>query len=62
MGISAALVVKAAESGGGRIVVVDAIDDAAQRFYEHFNFNPIQNHRGRLVMKISTAAAAVRSP
>lgn len=53
-------VTKAAEIGGGRLIVVDAIDDEAFEFYEHFDFIPVKNRRGRLVMKMSTAASALR--
>ena len=53
--------VSAAEIGGGRLIVVDAIDDAAYEFYKHFDFIPVQNRRGRLVMKMSTAASALRA-
>ena len=45
--------------GGGRVIVVDAIDDNAPSFYEHFGFKPIPDTAGRLVMKASTAAASV---
>ena len=54
-------VVRAAEIGGGRLIVVDAIDDAADEFYEHFDFIPVKNRRGRLVMKMATAASALRA-
>jgi hypothetical protein len=30
-------------SAGARLVVVDALDDEAQRFYEHFHFAPVKN-------------------
>lgn len=39
-------VVRAAEIGGGRLIVVDAIDDEAYAFYEHFDFMPVKNRRG----------------
>lgn len=55
-------VVRAAEISGGRLIVVDAIDDAAQQFYEHFGFIPVNNRPGRLVMKVSTVEAARRQP
>ncbi len=51
--------VAASEIGGGRIIVVDAIDDEAQSFYEHFHFIPVRNRERRLVMKVSTAAKAL---
>lgn len=54
-------VVRAAELGGGRLIVVDAIDNEAYEFYEHFDFIPVKNRRGRLVMKMSTAASALRA-
>jgi GNAT superfamily N-acetyltransferase len=54
-------VVKAAEIGGGRLIVVDAKDDEAYEFYGRFDFTPVKNRRGRLVMKMSTAASALRA-
>lgn len=45
--------------GGGRVIVVDAIDDNARSFYEHFGFKSLPETGGRLVMKASTAAASV---
>lgn len=52
-------VVAAAEIGGGRLIVVDAIDAEAETFYVHFGFAPVKNREGRLVMKVSTAAKAL---
>jgi GNAT superfamily N-acetyltransferase len=46
----------AADRAGGRVIVVDAIDDAAHRFYLHHDFRAIE-HSNRLVMKLATAAA-----
>lgn len=45
--------------GGGRVIVVDAIDDAAHGFYEHFGFRPTPSSPGRLIIKASTAAASL---
>jgi GNAT superfamily N-acetyltransferase len=45
--------------GGGRVIVVDAIDDRARAFYEHFGFRPVAGDQNRLVMKASTAAASL---
>lgn len=45
--------------GGGRLIVVDAIDLRAHGFYEHFGFRPLPEGDARLVMKASTAAASV---
>lgn len=54
-------IVRAAEIGGGRLIVVDAIDDEAYEFYEHFDFIPVKSRKGRLLMKVSTAASALRA-
>jgi GNAT superfamily N-acetyltransferase len=51
-------IVAAAANAGGRLIAVDALDDAAHSFYRHHNFQPIQGSR-RLVMKIATARAAL---
>ena len=45
--------------GGGRVIVVDAIDDRAAAFYEHFGFRAIPANPNRVVMKASTAAASL---
>jgi hypothetical protein len=56
-------VVHASRSAGGRIVVVDAIDDRAAAFYAHHGFRPITNNPRRLVMKMSSARAILdRTP
>jgi GNAT superfamily N-acetyltransferase len=49
-------IVNAAARAGGRVIVVDAIDDAAHRFYRHHGFRAVE-HSNRLVMKLATAAA-----
>lgn len=51
--------VAASEIGGGRLIVVDAIDGEAQSFYEHYHFVPVRSRERRLVMKVSTAAKAL---
>ena len=51
-------IVAAATNAGGRLIAVDALDDAAHGFYRHHHFQPIQGSR-RLVMKIATARAAL---
>ncbi len=51
--------VAASEIGGGRLIVVDALDDEAQSFYQHYHFVPIKSRERRLVMKASTAAKAL---
>jgi predicted N-acetyltransferase YhbS len=52
-------ILSAIRIAGGRVIVVDAIDDRARGFYEHFGFRllPLNDHR--LVMKASTAAASL---
>ena len=42
-----------------RLVVVDAIDERAVSFYEHFGFEPIPGNPTRLVQKMSSIEAAV---
>ncbi|HEY3830417.1 MAG TPA: GNAT family N-acetyltransferase [Solirubrobacteraceae bacterium] len=51
-------IVAAATNAGGRLIAVDALDDAAHRFYRHHDFQPIKGSR-RLAMKIATARAAL---
>lgn len=48
----------AASQAGGRLIVVDAIDDDAHGFYRHHDFQPVEGSR-RLVMKVATARAAL---
>jgi GNAT superfamily N-acetyltransferase len=58
-----ATIVAAARSAGGRIVVVDAIDDdAAARFYRAHDFEPTPNDPHRLILKLSTVAKALGLP
>lgn len=45
--------------GGGRLIIVDAIDEAAADFYRHHGFKPTPADPARLVMKASTAAASL---
>lgn len=54
-----ATIVAAARSAGGRVVIVDAIDEAAARFYRAHDFEPLPTQPDRLVMKLSTAARAL---
>jgi GNAT superfamily N-acetyltransferase len=49
-------IVEAADRAGGRVIVVDAIDETAHRFYRHHDFHAIEGSN-RLVMKVATAAA-----
>src|SRR4029078_5143024 len=52
-------IVDAAKHAGGKLVVVDAIDDDAADFYKHHDFEPLPVNPHRLLMKISTAARAL---
>lgn len=54
-------VLAAADVGGGRLIVVDAIDVAAVDFYRRYGFVPVRNRERRLVMKVATARKALDS-
>jgi GNAT superfamily N-acetyltransferase len=56
------LILAAARRAGGRVVVVDAVDDEARAFYEHHDFTPLPSDPRRLVMKLSSVAKALGSP
>jgi GNAT superfamily N-acetyltransferase len=47
-------VAAASEAGGGRLVVVDALDDAAASFYRHYDFKPVKGNPYRLVLKMTS--------
>jgi GNAT superfamily N-acetyltransferase len=49
-------IVDAASIAGGRLIVVDAIDEHAARFYRHHDFQPVRDNPRRLVMKMATVA------
>lgn len=51
-------IVAAATNAGGRLIAVDALDDAAHRFYCHHDFQPVEGSR-RLMMRVATARAAL---
>ena len=55
-------IVAAARSAGGRLIVVDAIDDNAASFYRAHSFEPSPRNAHRLVMKLSTAARTLELP
>lgn len=48
------LLVRAAETGGGRLIVVDAIDDNAASFYQHYGLKPVKGNPHRLVITVAT--------
>lgn len=51
---------RAAEAGGGRLIVVDALSDEAANFYRHFDFTPVKGNPHRLVLKVATVRALLR--
>jgi GNAT superfamily N-acetyltransferase len=53
--------VQASDVAAARLVVVDAIDEAAASFYEHHGFVAVPGNPQRLVQKISDIAAALGS-
>jgi predicted N-acetyltransferase YhbS len=55
-------IVTAARAAGGKLVVVDAIDETAAAFYRAHDFQATGADPHRLVMKISTAARALELP
>jgi GNAT superfamily N-acetyltransferase len=52
-------IVAAARAAGGRLVVVDAIDEHAASFYRSHDFEPSPADPHLLIMKLSTAARAL---
>jgi GNAT superfamily N-acetyltransferase len=55
-------IASAARSAGGRLIVVDAIDDTAASFYRAHDFEPTPNDPHRLILKLSTVAKALGLP
>ncbi len=51
--------IEAARAAGGRLVVVDAVDEEAASFYRAHDFQPSPADPQRLIMKLSTAARAL---
>jgi GNAT superfamily N-acetyltransferase len=47
--------VRAIDEAGGRLIVVDAIDDEAHGFYEHYGFKTVPGLSSRLVMRSTVA-------
>lgn len=56
------LIVASARKVGGRLVVVDAIDDNAIGFYRHHGFQSIPGRDNRLVQKLSRVASTLSLP
>ena len=53
--------VAAGEAAAARLVIVDAIDDAAVRFYERFGFAAAPNHPYRLYRRMKDLRASLES-
>lgn len=51
--------VRSSALGGGRLIVVDALDDEAAKFYLHHDFRPLKDNPHRLTMTMATARAAL---
>lgn len=43
----------------GRLILVDAVDDAAANFYAEHNFKPVKSNPRKLVIKMSTVRKAM---
>lgn len=56
------IIVSAARAAGGRLIVVDAINESAAAFYRHHDFTPSPDNPLRVVMKLSSAARALGQP
>ncbi len=54
-----ATIVVVARKAGGKLVVVDAVDEHAIAFYVDHDFVPLRENEHRLVAKISTAAKTI---
>lgn len=54
-----AVAVEAIQKAGGRLIVVDAIDETAAAFYEHHGFLAVPDNAFRLVLKASSAARSL---
>lgn len=55
-------IVDAGKHAGGKLVVVDAIDDEAAEFYAHHDFERAPGNAHRLLMKMSAAARGLDIP
>jgi GNAT superfamily N-acetyltransferase len=52
-------IVEAAGTGGGRLIVVDAMDEQAKGFYRRHDFIPVEGTM-RLYLKVATARTALK--
>lgn len=53
------VIIRATEVAAGRLIVVDAVDEAAHSFYRRHDFHPIKGSSNRLVLKIATVRKAL---
>lgn len=56
------VILESAAAAGGRVVVVDAIDERAIQFYQRNRFRLLSPESDRLALKMSTAAELVGLP
>lgn len=56
------ILVDAADRVGGRLIVVDAVDERAAGFYRRYGFAPIKGGSRRLVVKVETIRRAFNKP
>lgn len=56
------IALEAIRTAGGRLIVVDAIDDTASSFYEHHGFLRVPGNPNRLVMRAGAAARSLTLP
>lgn len=56
------VLVDAADRAGGRLIVVDAVDENAVGFYRRYGFIPIKGDLRRLVVKVETVRQALDKP
>jgi hypothetical protein len=52
-------IVEATRTGGGRLIVVEAIDERAKAFYRRHDFIPVEGTM-RLYLKVATARSALQ--
>lgn len=60
--VALTIIIDAARAAGGKVVVVDAIDEAAAKFYEHHDFIAVPGNPHRFIQKLSTIATALDMP
>lgn len=53
------IMMRASVAVGGRVIVVDAIDDNAHAFYRRHDFRPIRDNPNRLFIKVETVHHAL---